>query len=258
MATRHILGTYRPPPRPPECNRLLLKLSAPTDLTIEDEDAVLALCRETREIEAKHDIIREGDRPDHVHVVMEGWAARYKLTSDGSRQITAFLIPGDFCDLHITILGEMDHGIVALTRIRVAYVPHRTMEELPRERPELGRALWWATLVDEAVLRSWIVNIGRREAAARIAHLFCELHARMRLVDLAAEDHFNLPLTQDVIADATGLTPVHVNRTLKHLRSEGLIILKAGELTILDVVRLRKFAGFNPNYLHRGKLLRRG
>jgi CRP-like cAMP-binding protein len=186
--------------------------------------------------------------------MLEGWAARYKFVDDGSRQITAFLLPGDFCDMHVAILGEMDHSILAITDARVALVPHDVLEELRRQRPELGRALWWATLVDEAVLRDWIVNIGRRHADKRIAHLFCELHARLKLVGLVESDQFDLPLTQEVIADALGLTPVHVNRMLQNLRAEGMIALKRGELTIIDIAGLRTFAGFDPNYLHRGKL----
>ena len=137
-------------------------------------------------VEAKRDVIRDGENPGHVHIVLEGWAARYKVLADGSRQITAFLLPGDICDLHITILSQMDHGIVALTDARVAYVPHQVMEDLPINRPQLGRALWRATLIDEAVLRSWLVNVGRRDAEKRIANLFCALHARLSLVGLRA------------------------------------------------------------------------
>jgi CRP-like cAMP-binding protein len=236
------------------CDRFVAKLSAASHLPSEDAEALAQLCANVRTIAAKHDVISEGDRPDHVHIVLEGWAARYKILPDGTRQITAFLIPGDFCDLHMTMLAQMDHGILALTRCRVAYVPHRLMEDLPLDRPRLGRALWRVTLVDEAVLRSWIVNLGRRDAAERIAHLFCELHARLALVGLVRDERFDLPLTQDVIADATGLTSVHVNRVLQKLRGDGLITLASGQLTILDVDGLRKLAGFDPNYLHRERL----
>jgi CRP-like cAMP-binding protein len=213
------------------------------------------MCRNARTVGAKRDIISDGEKPDHVHLVLEGWAARYKILPDGSRQITAFLLPGDFCDLHVTILAQMDHGIMALCRTRVAYVPHQTMQDLPIDRPQLGRALWRATLVDEAVLRSWIVNLGRREALERIAHLFCELHARLSLVGLVADGQFRLPLTQDVIADATGLTAVHVNRVLKRLRGDDVITLRGGELTIPDVRKLGKIANFDPSYLHREHLI---
>lgn len=239
------------------CDYLVAKLSAVADLSDEDEEVIHAVCRHARAVPARQHIIAEGEKPDHLHIMVEGWAARVKNLPDGSRQITAFLVPGDFCDLYVTILGEMDHDVVALTDARVAYVPHQEMEDLPRNRPELGRALWWATLVDEAVLREWVVNIGRRDAYRRIAHLFCELHARLQMVGLADDDSFSLPLTQEVLADAQGLTPVYVNRTLQTLRRQGLIELSQRTLTILDVAGLRKAGGFDPNYLHRGRLARR-
>lgn len=238
------------------CDRLIAKLGAASSLSSLDEAAVRAMCSNVREVQAKRDIISEGDKPEHVHVILEGWAARYKILPDGSRQIVAFLVPGDFCDLHVTILRQMDHGIVALTPAKVAFVPHRAMEDLPLNRPALGRALWRSTLVDEAVLRSWIVNVGRRDARVRIAHLFCELHARLALVSLASDGEFELPLTQEVIADATGLTPVHVNRMLQQLRADGLIVLESNHLTVPDLAALSKIAGFDPNYLHRGRLVR--
>ena len=247
----------RPPPAEPPCARLVAKLSAVADLSADDEQLLHDICRGARKVAAQRAIIREGDKPDHVHVIVDGWAARVKDLANGSRQITAFLLPGDFCDLHVTILGEMDHNIVALTDVTVAYVPHKEMEELPRHRPELGRALWWATLVDEAVLRAWIVNVGRRDSYRRLAHLFCELHARLKLIGLATEDSFQLPITQETIGEAQGLTPVHVNRTLQALRRDGLIELSGRVMTIPNVPALRRAADFDPNYLHRGRLARR-
>ena len=162
---------------------LVAKLETRARLAEEDRDALNALYRDARDVGARRNIIREGDRPDHVHLMVEGWAARYKLLPDGARQITAFLIPGDFCDLHVTILGEMDHGITTLTRSRVAFIPRATMDALT-DRASLAKAFWWATLVDEAVLRSWIVNIGRRDAFEAIGHLICELYVRMKNIGL--------------------------------------------------------------------------
>jgi CRP-like cAMP-binding protein len=237
-----------------EPERLIAKLEmAGGMLGTEDRHALRVLCDDIRAVSAHGDIIREGDSTEHVHLMIEGWAARYKIVPDGGRQITAFLIPGDLCDAHIAILKAMDHGIVSLTRARVAYIPQRVMEALPIDRPKLARALWWATLVDEAVLRSWIVNLGRRDGYERVAHLLCELQVRLRNVGLVHEDHFALPLTQEVLADALGLTPVHINRVLQRLRAEELITLKGGTLTVLDGVGLGKAAGFDPNYLHARK-----
>jgi CRP-like cAMP-binding protein len=237
----------------PDCeigrNPLLAKLDSVADVPQADREALNDLCRDAREMGARRNIIREGERPDHVHLIVEGWAARYKLLPDGARQITAFLLPGDFCDLHVTILGEMDHSIATLTPARVAYIRHGEMDALAA-RPGLARAFWWATLVDEAVLRAWIVNVGRRDALEAIGHLLCELHVRMANIGLAAGGTFELPLTQEEIADALGLTPVHVNRVLQRMRSEGLISLKRSALEILDVARLQSVAGFSANYLH--------
>ncbi|HLL30179.1 MAG TPA: Crp/Fnr family transcriptional regulator [Allosphingosinicella sp.] len=228
---------------------LVAKLETRARLAREDRDALASLYEDPRDIGARRAIIREGDRPDHVHLMVEGWAARYKLLPDGARQITAFLIPGDFCDLHVTILGEMDHGITTLTRSKVAFISRARMDALT-QRPSLVTAFWWSTLVDEAVLRSWIVNIGRRDAFEAIGHLICELYVRMKNVGLVEGHRFDLPLTQEEIGDALGLTSVHVNRVLQRLRSEDLISFRQGLLTIHDYRALEKASGFNPNYLH--------
>lgn len=246
----------RRPASSPGCNRLLAKLKAFSALSPEDEEALRDMCSNFHNVAARRDIVSEGDTPEHVHVMLEGWAARYKVLPDGSRQIVAFLIPGDFCDVHVTIVRRVDHGIVALTPAKVAFVHREVMKGLPMNRPRVGLALWRATLVDEAVLRSWIVSIGRRDALERIAHLLCELHARLALVGLAKNGRFALPLTQEVIADATGLTPVHVNRMVQQLRAKDLIVLESGYLTIPDTAALAKLAAFDPNYLHRESLVR--
>lgn len=228
---------------------LVAKLETLAPLPPADRAALSRICEGARPMGARRSIIREGDRPDHVHLIVEGWAARYKLLPDGARQITAFLLPGDFCDIHVTVLAEMDHSIATLTRARVAAVPRAAIRELVA-RPNLALAFWWATLVDEAVLRAWIVNVGRRGAYEAIGHLMCELYVRMRNVGLTTDHRFFLPLTQEEIADALGLTPVHVNRVLQRMRGEALITLKGGLLVILDYARLEAAAGFNPNYLH--------
>lgn len=231
-------------------NALLRRLEAFTSLDADDRARLDELCRDVRTTAAKRDIISEGDRPQHVHLVVDGWAARYKLVNDGSRQITAFLIPGDFCDIHVAVLGRMDHGITALTRCKVAHIDSREMDRVTMENNRLTRAMWWGTLVDEAVLRQWVVNVGRRDAYERVAHILCELHARMKMVDLVIDNHLALPITQDELADATGLTSVHVNRTLQRLRKDNLIQIGGGMLNILDVSELRKAGGFDPSYLH--------
>ena len=185
-----------------------------------------------------------------MRLVVEGVACRYKVLATSNRSIMAFLMPGDFCDLHVAILGEMDHALSALTACRVVSIPKHTIEEWTERHPRINRALWWATLVDEAILRAWVANLGARRAPERIAHLFCELHLRMQTVGLATADAFALPLTQQQIGDATGLSVVHVNRVLKQLRAEDLATFKAGRVVIADTERLRDFADFKPAYLH--------
>jgi CRP-like cAMP-binding protein len=220
-----------------------------SDLPEEDYSSLLTLCSDIRHFGAKRDVIREGDRPDHVNLIIDGWACRYKMLRDGSRQITAFLIPGDFCDSQITLLEQMDHAIATLTDCRIAFVSQAKVREIS-ERPRIARALWWASLVDEAVLRAWIVNLGRRDAFDRVGNLICELYARLNNVGLTVDGTFELPVTQEELADALGLTPVHINRTLKRLREEGLMTFRQQRIVILDVEQLQRSVGFNPNYLH--------
>ena len=231
-------------------NPLVTKLERVVALSPSDREALNQICRDTRRIGARRPIIRQGQKPGHVHVMLEGWAARYETLGNGSHQITAFLLPGDHCDQHVTILPAMDHDIVTLTSALVAYLPNGQLEELGHTRPDIARALWWSTLADEAVLRAWIVNIGRRPALQRVAHLICELHARLDNIGLTRGGAFEFPLTQEQLGDALGLTPVHVNRMIQRLRREGLIELAARILSIPDVESLRAMAGFTPGYLH--------
>jgi CRP-like cAMP-binding protein len=206
-----------------------------------------------REIGPREYIIREGDRPENVHVILEGFACRYKHLPDGGRQVMAYLVPGDACDLHIAILGEMDHAIGTLTACRVAYLPQKVIEDLTTERPAIARALWWATLVDEAILREWLVGMGRRAADKRLAHLLCELLIRLQAVGQATETSFDFPLTQAELADALGISTVHVNRMVQTLREDGLITLAGKHLEIPEPERLKAFAEFDPSYLHLNK-----
>jgi CRP-like cAMP-binding protein len=239
-------------------NPLIRKFEGYAPLSHEDGATIRALCEEqVATVPAKRDIIKDGESPDYIHLILDGWAARYKQLPDGSRQITAFLIPGDFCDLHATVLATMDHGIVALTACKVAYLDSAKLDQITTERSMLTKALWWMTLVDEATLREWVIN-SRRRAPAAVAHLLCEMHLRLRLVGLANDNSLELPLTQDDLADATGMTSVHMNRTIQTLRESGLIQLKAGRLDIPDMQELASAGGFDDRYLHlRNQLPRR-
>ncbi|AWN43833.1 Crp/Fnr family transcriptional regulator [Methylobacterium durans] len=242
------------PPLRPASNPLIRKLERGAALSDADKATLEALCTRTREVEARQDLIQEGERPEVVHLVMSGLACRYKVLPDGKRQILAFLIPGDFCDLHVAILGFMDHSICTLSRCTMVAISSESIAELTLNHPRITRALWWATLVDEGILREWLTGMGQRSSEAQTAHLFCELLVRLQAVGLAASNSCQLPLTQNELSDALGISAVHMNRTLQQLRSDGLIVLAKGMLTVPDVARLQAFAHFNPNYLH---LLRR-
>lgn len=202
--------------------------------------------------EADRDVVVEGRVSPDAVVVLQGWACRYKLLSDGRRQITAFLLPGDMCDLHVFLEQPMDHSIGTLTPARVALVPRDRLLGLARERWPVMQALWWSTLRGEAILREWLAVVGRRSAAERIAHLLYELLLRLQAVGLTEDHAYVLPLTQAEIADTLGLTPVHVNRTLQTLRQDGLIELDSfgnRRLTILDPEGLAALADFDARYL---------
>lgn len=231
-------------------NPFIMKLGCGVDLTDEDRVRLQAVASPTRHVGARKDLITEGERPESVHVVLEGFACRYKILPDGKRQIMAYLIPGDWCDLHAAVLGEMDHSVATLTPCTIVEIPRETVEDLTVHYPRITRALWWASLVDEATLREWLVNIGQRPADQRMAHLLCELLVRLQAVGRASENSYELPPTQVELSDTLGMSPVHVNRTLQQLRRAGLITLRGKALIVHDVERLNEFAGFNPNYLH--------
>ena len=230
-------------------NPLTRKLEAFAPLSDDDKRLLDDVVQTAREVGPREDLIREGENPRDVQLVLEGFACRYKLLANGQRQITAYLVPGDFCDLHVFILTAMDHSIATLSPCRIAPIPRHRVLELT-ERPAIARALWWASLVDEAVLREWLLNIGARPAEERIAHLLCELLVRLRTVGLSSDGVYELPLTQTDLADTVGLTHIHVNRMLQRLRAAGAITLKGNRLVIHDVVGLMAFCGFDPGYLH--------
>lgn len=217
----------------------------------EEETALLAeACTNIRTLPAGFHLIREGDEPDPVFVIMDGWACGYKMLPDGGRQIISFLLPGDFCDIHIAVLEAIDHNIMTLTKARVASLPRAQMEALIQSRPVLTQAFWWSQLVDQSILRAWIVSMGRRKSVERVAHLMCELYIRMRNIGLATDDTCKMPLTQIMLADALGLTPVHINRVLKTLKDADVMELNRGSLNIIDPAKLAEIAGFDGNYLH--------
>ena len=229
---------------------LALRLEAFTRLSADDRAAIGRVSKVTRVIPARRDIIREGEKPQFVHLMVDGWACRYNTLPDGRRQIVAFFVPGDFCDLNVYILRQMDHSLGAITRLSVSDISRDEMDALTSGRPRISQALWWESLVQAAIQREWTLNIGQRTAYERIAHLLVELFIRLRSVGMTQGNSCDFPLTQTDLADATGLTSVHVNRTLQELRRDGLIVLERKHLTIPELQELKDAAMFNPNYLH--------
>ncbi|WP_246697026.1 Crp/Fnr family transcriptional regulator [Methylobacterium planeticum] len=227
-----------------------MKLEYGARLTDADRDILQDLSSRTRRIPPHQDITSESERPENVHLVMEGFACRYKLLPNGKRQIMAYLVPGDFCDLHVAILGEMDHSIGTPWGCTAVEIPRATIDDLTAHHPRITRALWWATLADEGTLREWLVNMGQREADKQMAHFFCEMLVRLQIVGCANADSFNFPISQTDLADTLGISGVHVNRVLQELRAKGLIAWKSKRLHIPDVGRLKAFAEFDPKYLH--------
>lgn len=201
-------------------------------------------------VEARNTVIGEGEDPTVVRLMASGWACRFKDLPDGRRQIVGFFLPGDFCDLNVYVLQQMDHSIAALTPINYYAIPPGMLEELVHDRPRVGQALLWHELVSSSIQREWLLNLGQRNAFERLAHLFVELYVRLRVLGLTDDCQCDLPLTQADLADAAGITSVHLNRTLQELRREGLVELRAKRLHILDLERLKQIAMFNPNYLH--------
>ena len=229
---------------------VVLKLEAFTSLSKDDRAALSSISRNIRYVDARRDLISEGDKPRFVHLVLDGWACRYKALPDGKRQIVSLFVPGDFCDLNVYILRHMDHSIGAITRLKVAMITPDEMGSLTAERPRVTQALWWHELVTVAIQREWTLNLGQRSAYERLAHLLTELYLRLDAVRRARDGRCDFPLTQNDLADATGLTSVHVNRTLQELRRDALIELERKQLHIRDLKRMMDVAMFNPNYLH--------
>jgi CRP-like cAMP-binding protein len=229
---------------------LVRNLELRSPLPAEDREAVLNLPHTVRTLEAATYTVREADAPVHCAILISGFAYRQKLTGDGSRQIVALHIPGDALDFQNLFLDVSDHSLQMLTRSEVAFVAMRELQVLARERPAVGHAILVKILVEASVFREWVLNVGRRDSMTRVAHLLCELGVRLDAEGLAEDYGYELPMTQEQLADAVGLTPVHVNRTLKALETGGLIVRSKRSISFPDWKRLRAVGDFNQRYLH--------
>lgn len=226
------------------------KLECRDALTSAEHDALAGCATAVVDYPAGADLVREGDRPAHSTLVVTGFATRYRVLSEGQRQITAIHVPGDFVDLHSFPLKQMDHNVGALSACRVVQFPHQALVGITERWPHLTRLLWLMTLLDGAIFREWIVAMGRRSAVEQLAHLVCELYVRLGIVGLVNGQHFTLPATQADLGDALGLSAVHINRVLQELRAEKLISWQAQTVEVLDWPALQARAEFDPRYLH--------
>lgn len=229
---------------------LIRKLEQLGELSSNERQILENLPIRVRHVDAGRDLGGDGEQPSHCLLLLNGMVCRYRTMQDGQRQIMSFHFPGDILDLSGLLLGKLDHAIGTLTPVEVAPIEHATLLGWIEHQPGLGRLLWQDTLVDAAVFREWVVNVGRRSAQARTAHLLCEMAARLQAVGLADGEACSLPVTAAELADATGLSVVHVNRVLQELRGKKLVQSHGSTLVILDRDGLKHVAGFDPDYLH--------
>ena len=228
---------------------LIRKLERFSPLSEAEKQAIQSAPLRLWQVASHQDIVSDRARPAEVHLIANGFACRYKVLHDGRRQITAFLMAGDFCDLRGLLLHQMDFGVAALGPTTLAVISHERLMDIFEKHPRLAFGLWRDTMIDATIYRQWLINIGRRSAYAGIAHLLCEIWLRMQAVGLARDGSFELPMTQAEIGDALGLSTVHVNRTLQQLRADSLIEFKSNVVRVLDWQRLETSGEFDPSYL---------
>ncbi len=227
----------------------LRKLRRRHPISAEEEAFIRGLVGEVRDVAANATIVRRGDPLRTSVLLLDGWVARQKVLPDGEAQISELHFAGDFVDLHGFTLKRLDHDLVALTSCRIGLVPHERLADMVARFPHLTQLYWFSTNLDAAVYREWTVSLGRRDALARTAHLFCELLVRHRVAGLTESDSIPFPLTQERLSQCLGMTPVHCNRVLQELRSRGAITLEGRRLTIDDLALLEDIAEFDPDYL---------
>ena len=229
---------------------LINKLQLWAPLTDADREALLSLPFTLRHLKAGYHIIWDGDKPLHCCLLIHGYAYRHKIVHEGKKQIFSLHMDGDLIDLQNSLLGRADHNVETLTECDVALIPVEAIRKIAFDRPSIGMAMWYDTLVEGSIFREWIANIGRRTARARIAHLICEFAMRLKAAQLGAPDGFTVPMSQEWISDAVSLTSIHVNRVLKSLQTDGLIHRSRRWIEIRDWDGLAQAGDFNPAYLH--------
>ena len=230
-------------------NPCVVRLSVGADLDLEGGEWLQRLCERPRKVAAGKPLVNEGEASRHIFAVLKGYACHSRQLQDGGRQIISLILPGDFSNYQASALGGFDHAVITLTACTVAEISGAALDEAIQRAPDLARVLAAAARAQAAILREKVVSLGRRGADQRLAHLFCEVRVRLQAAGLAESGAYHFPLTQEELADALGLSNVHVNRQLQKLRQEELLEWTRGWLTILDVDRLEAFAGFQAGYL---------
>jgi CRP-like cAMP-binding protein len=229
---------------------MVRRLSLREDLSQADREAILTLPFSRRRLTAGQYLVWDGDRPQNSCLLISGYAYRQKEAGNGGRQIISIHMKGDIVDLQNSLLGVADHSVQMLTTAEVAIIPVQSIRDLASSHPRVGMAMWYETLVEASIFREWVLNIGRRDARTRIAHLLCEFAMRLQTAELGPRTAYDLPMTQEQLADAVSLTSVHVNRTLMKLEEQGLITRTRRLISIVDWDELMKVADFQPRYLH--------
>lgn len=229
---------------------MVFKLNERHPLPESDQQAILDLPYRLMSFRPQEYIVREGDHPQNTCLMLSGFSFRNKVAGNGGRQVFSIHMRGDLADLQNSLLGMADHNLQALTHANVAMIRVEAIREIAFARPLVGMAMWFQTLVDASVFREWTLNVGRRDARTRAAHLLCEFALRLEHAKLGERNGYELPMTQEQLSDALGLTSVHTNRTLMTLSAEGLISRTQRRIQINDWHRLAQVGDFNAAYLH--------
>jgi CRP-like cAMP-binding protein len=234
---------------------LVRRLRTSSGISEEDIKEIHALPIAVREYPAERTVVSDGQRATECCLIAEGFCARSKTIGDGKRQILSIHIPGEIPDLMSLFLHVMDHDVWTLTPCTLGFIRHETLQRLHRRQPNVAELFWRDTLIDAAMFREWIVNVGQRPAPARLAHVMVELRERLKVVGRVNGNSFEMPLTQEQIGEALGITAVHANRVIKQLRQEGIVELYRGRVTVLDEGKLMELADFDDRYLHQSPAL---
>jgi len=230
-------------------DQMLMKLRARDDVSEQEALILQSSISEIRTVVTDEVVVRAGVDLTKCTLLVQGFMCRYKDLANGERQISELHVPGDFVDLHSFPLKKLDHSVLALVPCKIAIVPHERVLQMTRDHPHLTRLLWFATMLDAAIHREWVVSLGRRTAIARLVHLLCELQVRLGVVGMADATGYDLPLTQQDLAECLGMTGVHLNRILGTLKADAVVSFQGRRVRFHDVERARAIAEFTPDYL---------